>query len=155
MDHFFFFFAVLGSRKFSLYQSIVANTHVYSSLWGLVIIFLQPKKNHCITGKKVIISLQIKWKESQKQQLLAIYNSLFTPRYFPFPHPTSATKEPLGKAFKNSTMCGQGVCLVLLKCPAISSYTWWTYFCSNCEASLSLSGNDGGGSFIWLSQTKG
>lgn len=61
--------------------------------------------------------------KKQEQELLAIYNSLLMPRYFPFPQPISATIEPLGKAFRNSTMRGHGLCLVLLKCLAIKSYT--------------------------------
>jgi len=63
--------------------------------------------------------------------LLTAKKAIFTmkmfglmPRYFPFPQPMSATSEPTGIWLMKSMTRGQGLCLVLLKCDAIVSYTF-------------------------------
>lgn len=41
--------------------------------------------------------------------------SALEPKYLPFPHPTSATKDPGSKDFKKDSIFGQGLYLVELK----------------------------------------
>ena len=72
------------------------------------------------------------WKEGSRERQMPIklklrsvpivkMFSLFTGRYFPFPQPTSQTRDPYGSSSRNFCILGQGLYLVLLKWGAIFS----------------------------------
>lgn len=50
-----------------------------------------------------------------------IFSFLFTPRYFPFPHPMSKTTEPSSNVLRNFSILGHGLYLVCEKWGAIRS----------------------------------
>lgn len=87
----------------------------------------------------------------------------FTPRYFPFPQPTSASTLPGGSEDRKWQTRGQGEWRVLLKWEAIASYTRCTYSSSRRAASAWQHGSAGGegveGKSVegapWLSQAEG
>ena len=68
--------------------------------------------------------------------------SLFTPKYFPFPQPISATTAPGRCPPKKSATLGQARWRVSLKWSAMSSYTECTWRRSRRAASVSVWGID-------------
>ncbi len=83
-----------------------------------------------------------------------------TPRYFPFPQPTSASTLPGGSEDRKRQTRGQGEWRVLLKWEAMASYTRCTYSSSRWAASAWQQGSEGGDGegtegAPWLSQAEG
>lgn len=58
--------------------------------------------------------------------------------FLPLPQPRSSTIDPAGTCCMKSTTLGQGLCRVVLKCPAICSYTWCTCMSSMLDATSLL-----------------
>lgn len=92
--------------------------------------------------------------------ILTAITSGLTPRYFPFPHPTSASTLPGGSEDRKWQTRDQGVWRVLLKWEAMASYTRCTYSSSRWAASAWQLGSDGGDGGEaegppWLSQAEG
>lgn len=84
---------------------------------------------------------------------LTAISSGLTPRYFPFPQPTSASTLPAASERRKWQTRGQGEWRVLLKWPAMASYTRCTYSSSRWAASAWQLGSEGGEA--WLSQAEG
>lgn len=94
---------------------------------------------------------------------LTAITSELTPRYFPFPQPTSASTLPTGSDDRKWQTRGQGEWRVLLKWVAMASYTWCTYSSSSRAASAWQPGSEGADGVEgegaegapWLSQAEG
>lgn len=97
---------------------------------------------------------------NKNNKTLTAITSGFTPRYFPFPHPTSASMLPGVSEDRKWHTRGQGEWRVLLKWGAMELYTACTYSSSNRAASIWQVGSEGSDSTgaddtFWLSQTEG
>lgn len=112
------------------------------------------------------ISLQGSLKHHTMTHIMVILTAIIsglTPRYFPFPQPTSASTLPGGSEDRKRQTRGQGEWRVLLKCEAMASYTRCTYSSSRCAASAWQQGSEGGDGgeaegaegALWLSQAEG
>lgn len=107
-----------------------------------------------------ITELQALW--YYMMTLTAITSGL-TPRYFPFPQPTSASTAPGGSEDRKWQTRGHGEWRVLLKWEAMASYTRCTYSSSRRAASSWQRGSEGGDGgesegaegAPWLSQAEG
>lgn len=77
--------------------------------------------------------------------ILTAVSSGLTPRYFPFPQPTSASMLPGESEDRKLQTRGQGEWRVLLKWEAMALYTRCTYSSSRWAASVWQQGSEGRG----------
>lgn len=92
------------------------------------------------------ISLQGSLKYHRVTDIMTILTAItsgLTPRYFPFPQPTSASMLPGESEDRKWQTRGQGEWRVLLKWDAIALYTRCTYSSSRWAASAWQQGSEG------------